>query len=115
MRPNATSPRLSSGTYAIGAATGMSWAPAPGLQRGHDAEHLAVDGRTRDQHQAKLPVPVRDQVDVAGLVGYGDQTLLRELGVQPLGLPEDQARCAGIPADFRPVSIDGARVAKGRT
>ena len=80
--------------------------PAP-QQRRHDPEHLAADERARDDDQAVLPLPVGDEVDVARLVGHRDQALLGELGIDPLGLAEDQARLRLVPAQLGAVGVDG--------
>ena len=93
MRPNsALAIARDRGTNAIGAATGVSCDAAPDLQRGEDAVHLAADGRARHDDQPVLAVPVGDEIDVAGLVGHRDQAVLGEVGVEALGLAEDEAR-----------------------
>src|SRR5262249_23712787 len=61
-----------------------------GLQRRQYAVHLTVDRRPRHDDQPVLPLNVCDEVDVAGLVRHGHQTLLGECRVDALGFAEDE-------------------------
>src|SRR5262245_11337300 len=64
-----------------------------GQQRGEDAVHPSGSGRGRagEDDQAVLAVRIDEQIDVARLVGHRDIAVMRELGVEPLRLTEDQA------------------------
>ena len=85
---------------------------ATGEQRRENAVHLAGDGRPRHRDQAILAVPVGDEIDVAGLVRHRHRSVLREIGIEPFGFPEDQARMRVVPDDVGAIGIDRVALAE---
>ena len=87
---------------------------APDLERRQDAVHLAADGRARHDDEAILTLAVGDEIDVAGLVGHRDEAVLRIVGVDALGLAEDQQRELVVPGDLGAIGVDRVLVAERR-